>query len=88
MDWPFEGTPSDEERGQWEAFVEFFREHMGRTPTERDVESILASGGESLMLEMVARGKAEFSGIDESGAVTYRFEDEDEIPDHDEEDPE
>lgn len=80
MDWPFEGAPSEEERAHWEAFVEFFREHLGRSPTPEDVERLLASGGESLMLDMVARGKAEFSGVDETGAVTFRFEDEPDGP--------
>ena len=77
MEWPFEGSPSDEERAQWDAFVEFYQEHLGRSPTPEDVEKILMSGGESLMLELVEQGKAEFSGVSESGAVTFRFEDED-----------
>lgn len=77
MEWPFEGIASDEERAQWDAFVEFYQEHLGRPPTPEDVERIIASGGESLLLDMVARGKAEFSGVDETGAVTFRFDDED-----------
>jgi hypothetical protein len=76
MEWPFEGTPSEEERAHWDAFVEFYRTHLGRSPTPEDVERILESGGESLLLDFVARGKAEFSGVDETGSVTFRFEDE------------
>jgi hypothetical protein len=76
MEWPFDGTPSPQERAQWDAFVTFYRTHLGRSPTPEDVERILESGGESLMLEFVAEGRAEFSGVDEEGRVTFRFEDE------------
>ena len=76
MEWPFDERPNDDERAQWDAFVEFYKEHVGRPPTPEDVEQILASGGESLLLELIAQGKAEFSGVDETGAVTFRFDDE------------